>query len=36
VRCTRELFSLKALAGKQPLTVIMAHGWGGTLPPVSP
>jgi dienelactone hydrolase len=30
VRLQAELFSLKALAGKQLPTIIMAHGWGGT------
>jgi hypothetical protein len=30
VRIHAELFSLKAHAGKQLPTIIMAHGWGGT------
>ena len=30
VRMHAEIFSLKALAGKQLPAIIMAHGWGGT------
>ncbi|MFY9554335.1 MAG: hypothetical protein WAV47_06390 [Blastocatellia bacterium] len=31
VRLTAELFSPKSAAGKQLPTIIMSHGWGGTV-----
>src|SRR5512141_2433005 len=31
VRLTAELYSLKSAAGKQLPTIIMSHGWGGTV-----
>src|SRR4029453_5951241 len=31
VRLTAELYSLKSATGKQLPTIIMSHGWGGTV-----
>jgi dienelactone hydrolase len=35
-RMTAEVFSLKALAGKKLPTVILCHGWGGTVVALRP
>ena len=36
VRLSGELFSSKALAGKRLPTIIMSHGWGGTVAGLAP